>query len=221
VLREHARRRALKCRARPAHSELNVRIISGSARGTKLAGLPVDALRPMLDRVKEALFNILREIVPGATVLDLFSGSGSLGLEALSRGARRCLFVEEDSRLARLLERNATKCGLAGRCRVVVGSVLDLPACAAEEPDGAADLVLADPPYTMIDDPNARARFFAWLDNLPGGRARGDVIVTLHHRPMPYALWPTERFVVWDQRVYGQSQLTFFEPGEPTADDRT
>ena len=198
-----------------------MRIIGGSARATRLYSVTDPALRPMLDRVKEPLFAIFRHLVEGAHALDLFSGSGSLGLEALSRGARRCLFVEEDSRLARLLERNATKCGLADRCRVVVGSVLDLPACAAEEPDGAADLVLADPPYAMIDDPNARARFFAWLDNLPGGRARGDVIVTLHHRPMPYALWPTERFVVWDQRVYGQSQLTFFEPGEPTADDRT
>ena len=70
-----------------------MRIISGTARGTKLHSADTLVLRPMLDRVKESLFGILRDAVAGARVLDLFSGSGALGLEALSRGAESCVFV--------------------------------------------------------------------------------------------------------------------------------
>jgi len=165
----------------------------------------------MLDRVKESLFNILRQIVVDATVLDLFSGSGGLGLEALSRGARSCVFVEQDDRLARLIERNAEKCHLASKCRVLRADVLQLAAAEPQGDDLPADLVFVDPPYAYVDDPNRRAELFGALDGMAGKWFAEGADVALHHRPIPYALWPTSRLSQWDKRIYGRSQLTFFE----------
>ena len=164
----------------------------------------------MLDRVKEALFSILGPETAGARVLDLFSGSGALGLEALSRGAENCVFVEQDPDLLRLAIANAAKCRLADRCEFIGADVLDLP-------DGGrrgappAGLVLVDPPYAMTDDPNLRSELFDALERMIGTWLETGAVVVLHHWPMPCALWPTSRLAEWDRRVYGRSQLTFFE----------
>ena len=84
-----------------------MRVISGSARGTKLAALPgEDITRPTVDRVKEGMFSALQFILPGAKVLDLFAGSGQLGIEALSRGAASCVFVDQDRGAVRIVEQN-------------------------------------------------------------------------------------------------------------------
>jgi 16S rRNA (guanine(966)-N(2))-methyltransferase RsmD len=187
-----------------------VRIISGTARGTKLQSLDVPALRPMLDRVKEALFNILRNDMDGPGVLDLFSGSGALGLEALSRGARYCVFVEQDGALAGLARRNIRRCHMEERCEVLQTDVGTLPARRPPLALGGAEVVFADPPYAMVDAPNTRADLFDLLDELVGGWICPGGVVILHHRPLPHALWPGRLLREADQRVYGQSQLTFF-----------
>ncbi len=195
-----------------------MRIISGSARGTKLRSVDIEGLRPMLDRVKEALFNIVRNQLPASRVLDLFAGTGSLGLEALSRGAARCVFVEQDARLVRLITENAEKCHLADRCELVQADVLTLPGVAPPEGAVPADLVLVDPPYVMVEDPNERARLFGALEDLCGRWAGERALFVLHHSPLPYAIWPGDRLVETDQRIYGRSQLTFLEPIEEGAD---
>ncbi|MFO8008016.1 MAG: 16S rRNA (guanine(966)-N(2))-methyltransferase RsmD [Candidatus Brocadiia bacterium] len=193
-----------------------MRIISGSARGTKLRSVDVEGLRPMLDRVKEALFNIIRDALPGSRVLDLFAGTGALGLEALSRGADRCVFVEQNARLARLIMENAEKCHLADRSEVLRADALALPG-APPTGAGPAGLVLVDPPYAMVEDPHKRAELFKTLDGLCGAWADERALFVLHHSPMPYAVWPTDRLVETDQRIYGRSQLTFLErAGEGT-----
>jgi len=187
-----------------------VRIIAGAARGTKLETASVPALRPMLDRVKEALFNIIRADVPGARVLDLFSGSGALGLEALSRGAAGCVFVERHPALAELAMRNAARCKAADRCEMVVADFFELGRRAA--PAGLpATLVFADPPYEVVDDPNRRTEFFACLEGLGGAWISCGALVVVHHRPIPHAVWPVSGLRQVDRRVYGRSQLTFFE----------
>jgi 16S rRNA (guanine966-N2)-methyltransferase len=173
----------------------------------------------MLDRVKEALFNILRDLVADARVLDLFSGTGALGLEALSRGARSCLFVEQNPDLARLLDANAAKCGLADRYLLLRDSVLALPRRRPPASYDRADLVLVDPPYEMIDDPNSRAELFGVLEDLMGPWVDESAVIALHHRPIPYAIWPTESFAEWDKRIYGRSQLTFLELAAEGEDD--
>jgi len=196
-----------------------LRIIGGTARGRKLLSEPRAALRPMLDRVKEALFNILRDCTDGARALDLFSGTGSLGLEALSRGAESCVFVEKDPQLARLVERNAERCGLGERCHIVRADALALPGCVPPPAGLPADLIFVDPPYELVDDPNRRAGLFEALEELAGTWIAPGAVLALHHRPIPHALWPARKLREWDKRRYGRSQLTFFELGEEAADD--
>ena len=187
-----------------------MRVISGSARATKLRTLDLPHLRPMLDRVKEALFNIIRESVEGARVLDLFSGCGALGIEALSRGAASCLFVENDPNLARLLSQNVAKCYLSERSEVLQCDFFSLP---RGRPAGAAlpaNLVFVDPPYAFVHDPNRRAQLFESLEQMAAEWIRPGALVVLHHEPMPHALWPTRLMECFDRRIYGRSQITLF-----------
>lgn len=125
-----------------------LRVISGQLGGRRLRTLPGRTTRPTSDRVKEALFNILGPSLEGARVLDLFAGSGSLGIEALSRGAREAVFVERDSRARVLVRTNLDATGLGLRARLLgVEALAALDQLAAE---GASfDLVFLDPPYGM------------------------------------------------------------------------
>jgi len=123
-----------------------VRIVGGRARGRRLAP-PASPTRPTSDQVREALFNALesRLRLPGARVLDLFAGTGAVGLEALSRGADEAVLVEKDRRALEVLHKNVATVGLPG-ARVVgraVGAFL------AGEPDGLYDLAFLDPPYAI------------------------------------------------------------------------
>jgi 16S rRNA (guanine966-N2)-methyltransferase len=121
-----------------------VRIIAGTHRGHRIAAPPGDRTRPTGDRVREALFSIIGP-VDGAAVLDLYAGSGALGLEALSRGALRCVFADDDRVACRTIEANLDKTRLVG------GRVLRRDAVGVMREEAAAgrkyDLVLADPPY--------------------------------------------------------------------------
>src|ERR1700752_4701957 len=98
-----------------------MRVIAGAAKGRRLRALPGRSVRPTADRVKEALFSMLqsRFDLDGAAVLDLFAGTGALGIEALSRGAARAVFVESDRGARTVLEANLTLCGLSDRSRVL------------------------------------------------------------------------------------------------------
>ena len=122
-----------------------MRVIAGSARGTKLAALPgEDVTRPTIDRVKEAMFSSLQFSLPGARVLDLFGGSGQLGIEALSRGAEHCTFVEQDRGAASVIISNCKAAGVYKQARVQLGQAeLFLRSAPAER----FHIVLLDPPY--------------------------------------------------------------------------
>ena len=123
-----------------------MRIVAGSARGRRIEAPPGEGTRPTTDRVRQAIFNALWSMgaVDGATVLDLFAGSGAMGLEALSRGAAHVTFVESDRRTAEVIRRNVDHLGMADRARIVVADALD-HARRGER----ADLVLCDPPYAF------------------------------------------------------------------------
>jgi 16S rRNA (guanine966-N2)-methyltransferase len=121
-----------------------MRIISGTRRGRRIAAPPGNSTRPTSDRVREALFNILGS-VDDVTVLDLFAGSGAFGLEALSRGARRCVFVESDRVATRVIAENLAKLELTG---AVVEKRDALAVLREAGTRGTAyDLVFCDPPY--------------------------------------------------------------------------
>lgn len=122
-----------------------MRIIAGEWRGRKLAAPKGDSTRPTADRARETLFAMLTSRLgdfAGLQVADLFAGSGALGLEALSRGAEHCLFVEQDRAAVDVIRANITSLGAQARTRVEAGSVMQLRA--ATKP---LDLILADPPY--------------------------------------------------------------------------
>ena len=129
-----------------------MRIISGEFRHRRLIS-PKDAstTRPIPDRVKESLFSILRGHFEGARVLDAFAGSGSIGLEALSRGASFVLFIERDKEAANLLERNIDLLGCGDRCEVLRADAVG-PATLARCPR-PLDLAFFDPPYPLVQDP--------------------------------------------------------------------
>lgn len=138
----------------------SVRIIGGRWRGTRLPVADATGLRPTSDRVRETLFNWLQPMLPGARVLDLFSGSGALGLEALSRGARESLLVERDAKLAESLRQTVARLHAEAEARVVVA---DAPAFLRAPLHGRFDLVLVDPPFAANLWPAVFAALPPWL----------------------------------------------------------
>jgi 16S rRNA (guanine966-N2)-methyltransferase len=130
-----------------------MRVVAGELRGRRIDGPEGDATRPTTDKVREAVFNALGSLgaVDGAVVVDLFAGSGALGIEALSRGAKRCTFVENDRRALGVVKGNIESLGLADSSRVVtldiVREVTSPGALRVRELLADATLVLVDPPY--------------------------------------------------------------------------
>ncbi len=126
-----------------------MRVIAGQAGGLRLESPPQSAaIRPTLDRVREAVFSILGERVIGANFLDLFAGTGANGIEALSRGAQSATFVDDDNQSLKLIERNLTHTRLAARARVVR---LTLPRDLSRVPGRPFDIVYADPPHGFAE----------------------------------------------------------------------
>jgi 16S rRNA (guanine966-N2)-methyltransferase len=177
-----------------------VRIIAGTHRGRRIAAPKGAHTRPTGDRVREALFNLVGP-VDGASVLDLYAGSGALGLEALSRGARRCLFVETDGAACRAIRANLETLGLTG------GLVAQRDALAVLREERAARrsyaLVLLDPPYERW--PALQPRL---AELLPAVVGEGGIVVVetdAHVEPtLPLDLVTTRR--------YGSARLTLFAP---------
>lgn len=120
-----------------------MRVISGSARGRKLKELPGLDTRPTTDRVKESMFNIVQFDIEGRNVLDLFAGTGQLGIEALSRGAARCTFVDQNRAAAAVVRENLDHTRLTDRARVVQAESLGFLTSCREK----FDLIFLDPPY--------------------------------------------------------------------------
>lgn len=121
-----------------------MRVITGSARGKRLQTLPGTATRPTAERVKEALFSILQFELEGRCVLDLFAGCGQLGIEALSRGAARCVFVDSSREAQAVIRANIDGCGFAAKSDLVGTDHRSYLACCRE----LFDIILLDPPYS-------------------------------------------------------------------------
>ena len=120
-----------------------MRVITGTARGRRLATLPGLDTRPTSDRIKEAVFNILQFEIEGRRVLDLFAGSGQLGIEALSRGAAGCVFIDRNPQAAAIIKDNLKHAGLTAGTQVLCQDALSF----FVHPNDRFDLVLIDPPY--------------------------------------------------------------------------
>ncbi len=173
-----------------------MRVVAGLAGGRRLQAPAGRKVRPTSERVREALFNSLGSLdaVEGAAVLDLFAGTGALGIEALSRGAASAVFVDADPRAVSVIKANLEATGLAGRARVVQVDVVRFLADAP--PDVVYDIAFADPPYAFEDWPALLAAVPARLVAIearthvalepPWGPLRskryGDTVVTLARR---------------------------------------
>ena len=123
-----------------------MRIISGTLKGRKLVTPKGLSLRPTSDRVKESMFNILGGGIEGKVILDLFAGTGNLGIEALSRGAKRVLFVEKDREAFKLIQRNLLACQMGDRSEILPKEV-DRALRVLKEKGERFDLIFMDPPY--------------------------------------------------------------------------
>jgi 16S rRNA (guanine966-N2)-methyltransferase len=176
-----------------------MRVIAGIARGVPLVAPRDRGTRPITDRVKETLFGILAERVPGARVLDLYAGSGAIGIEALSRGAAHATFVERAPSALETVRTNLERTRLGHLARV---ESRDVEAFLRDAPDAPWDLVFLDPPYELRD-------IVAPLRAVVPHVAPGATIVVKH-------FWRTEQPEVAGmeavrQRRFGETMLTFWE----------
>ncbi len=193
-----------------------MRVIGGSARGRRLAAPRGRGTRPTADRVREALFNILGETIRGSAVLDLFAGSGALGIEALSRGARIAVFVESSPPAIGCLRRNLVNLGFESQSTVIKGDSLSYGRKLASR-SGSFDLIFADPPYTM------NTNFYRSLLDMLGRQAilkpRGRLI--LEHPARGGEVEAPPAWIQVERRRYGEAAITIFIPaGEETQEGK-
>jgi 16S rRNA (guanine966-N2)-methyltransferase len=185
-----------------------MRITGGTLRSRALKAPKGQATRPTTDRVREALFGILTSAggLEGARVLDLYAGTGALGLEALSRGAAAAILVESAREALAVLRANVAALGLEGRAQIVAGDVAK--AMRRLPPGGPFDLVFADPPWAMVDAGHPAE---VLSDLVRSGAIAMDGRVVLEHsaRTPPFDI---DGLVRLDTRRYGDTALTFYKP---------
>ncbi|MEN8098512.1 MAG: 16S rRNA (guanine(966)-N(2))-methyltransferase RsmD [Chloroflexota bacterium] len=188
-----------------------MRVISGFAKGRKLKQVPGTGTRPITDRVKENLLNLIQYDVPGARFLDLFAGTGSVGIEALSRGAESALFIDNSRIACQIARENLKHCQLESNAQVLK---IDAFAYLSRVPQQAYDIIYIAPPQyhqlwkstLLILDENSR-----WL------AADGLAIVQIH--PKEREELALENLVLIDERVYGSTALMFFTLAESIDDE--
>lgn len=176
-----------------------MRIISGSRRGHKLYEFSGDNIRPTTDRVKESVFNLIQEFIPSAKVLDLFAGSGSLGFEALSRGAESAVFVDKDISSIGVIKKNAESLRLDG-VKILHMSYEDF----FKNSKDCFDIIFLDPPYNKgFIEP-------VLTDITKNGRISEDGIVVLESDDSDMH-GDVDGLIILKQRKYGRSYITVYQ----------
>ena len=188
-----------------------IRVISGTARGRKLKMVPGDSTRPVMDRVKEALFNILGVGIQGCSFLDLFAGTGSVGIEALSRGAARVLFVDIDRQAIRTIHENLSITKLSEQAEVL-------------RTDARAYLRRSQPErfeYIYMAPPQYKGLWKIALLELDANpvHLQPDGVVVVQIDPSEREDVLLETLQPYDERIYGNTLLWFFEFSGSEADE--
>ena len=181
---------------------LGVRVISGSARGLKLNTPGDDRVRPTTDRVKESMFNIVQDWVYDSQVLDLFAGSGALGIEALSRGASQAVFCDNSLDSIKIIKSNIEKARLADRSQIVSG---DFKRCLRdmEAKNQSFDMIFVDPHYY-------EGLFEEVLDTIRSCKIlkKDGIVIVEHDAKKP--IGQVEGLEVYKEKKYGITMLTFY-----------
>ena len=182
-----------------------MRVIAGSAKGIPLQAVPGQGTRPISDRVKESLFNILGAWIVDARVLDLFAGTGSVGIEALSRGAAEATFVEKQARAMGVIRDNLRRTRLSGAARLVQADVFKF----LEEQAAPYHLIYVAPPQYQ----GLWSQTLLALEAHPGWLA-DDGMVVVQIFPKEWQPLELDTLELVDERKYGSTLLCFYEPPE-------
>lgn len=190
-----------------------MRIIAGEFGGRRLQAPPGIGTRPMLDRVREALFSTLAGHFDRGRVLDLFAGTGALGLEALSRGSIVARMIELDPKVTKVLQQNVADLGVAARARVLTGDALS-PATWKDPLAPKYDVVFCDPPYPMLQIGPGRERVLETLGRLGAQWLAEDGVIVFH---APRGLMRESEFsgLISRERSYGTSSIWYLGAQSP------
>jgi 16S rRNA (guanine(966)-N(2))-methyltransferase RsmD len=189
-------------------SEFSMRVVAGKAKGISLKTPDGMATRPTADRVKEALFSILHFDLPGAEVLDLFGGTGQLGIEALSRGASECVFVDEREDACKIIRENLKRTGFTNQASVLRSDYAAyLKKCSKK-----FDIIILDPPYAEIFLENS-LKMITEIDILNSGG------IMVAERPLGKELpWDFPGYQRSKDYKYGKTLITLYRKNEVQSD---
>lgn len=188
-----------------------MRIIAGSRRGMNLLGPDTRDTRPITDRVKEALFSVLYkyDVIEEGVVGDLFCGTGSMGLESISRGAKHVTFVEQSAKVVNILKRNIEKARFEQESKVMRGDVFKMGAPVGPD-DEKYNLVFVDPPYVMAEDCGEGSRLATLLELLCTQLADGGIVsVRAHKRTVLLDEYADLKVI--DRRSWGTMGITLLQ----------
>ena len=184
---------------------MGLRIIGGKLKRRKLYTIPGTLTRPTADRLRESIFNILACLVKDAVVLDLFSGTGALGLEALSRGANSAVFIDNSKETLSVVERNIQACAVDNHSQIIPWNIVKNLNC-IKSVDSKFNLVFMDPPY------NKGMIKLALLNLHDSGSIEKEACIIVEHtsfEPVPGAC---KQFELTDQKKYGKTLISFIKP---------
>ncbi|MEK6676350.1 MAG: 16S rRNA (guanine(966)-N(2))-methyltransferase RsmD [Planctomycetota bacterium] len=193
-----------------------MRIIAGKWRSRRLEYPPESITRPMPDRVKESVFNMLGchygcpGELPPIQVADVFSGGGSLGLEALSRGAVGCVFFEKERRALDVLSRNLDALQIGEEALVVSGDGWRKVLAWVQSDTRPMGLMFLDPPYVNSEDPSANGHVWQFLGRLTACMSEAPMVVLHHEATIRYDEVMIEPWTLLDSRKIGSNAVTFF-----------
>ncbi|MCW3489921.1 16S rRNA (guanine(966)-N(2))-methyltransferase RsmD [Dethiobacter alkaliphilus] len=188
-----------------------MRVIAGCARGRTLKTRKGMDTRPTADRVKESLFNILTPYLAGAEMLDVFAGNGGVGIEALSRGADRCVFVEKNAQCAKIIKDNLILTGLADR-----GEILPRDALGAlsllQKRDNRFNIIFLDPPYHSPELADVLRKIAQCCLLLPDG------LLLVEHHSADFSWHDPEIWNISREKKYGDTTISFLSPAAAGGD---
>ncbi|MBV6519008.1 MAG: 16S rRNA (guanine(966)-N(2))-methyltransferase RsmD [Candidatus Brocadia sp.] len=189
-----------------------MRVIAGSARGVHLGSVKGSTTRPIPDRVKESLFNILAGVIPDSRIIDMYAGTGAIGIEALSRGAKSCIFVENDRSALQVIKKNLELTRLQSNASVLPYDVFEITPH-LEKQHVVVDVIFASPPYPLLGKTSYRDDLLAVFSSFCQKQILiSDGLIMLQHRKTSRGMAPKASTPeLFDTRTYGDTQISFFK----------